>query len=112
MAYKLIVTQRADELIDRLTAYLVNHLKNPGAASHFLDELETIYHRLEENPFQFAVSKDEYLSARGYRDALFRSIADAFHRDQRLTENTPREQKRLDRGLGGVLQFGQFHTRL
>ena len=50
MAYKLIVTQRADELIDRLTAYLVINLKNPGAASHFLDEIETIYNRLEENP--------------------------------------------------------------
>ena len=50
MAYNLIITQRADEQIDRLTAYLVINLKNPGAASHFLDEIETIYNRLEENP--------------------------------------------------------------
>ena len=74
MAYKLIVTQRADELIDRLTAYLVNHLKNPGAASHFLAEIEAIYKRLEENPYQFAESKDEYLFMRGYRDALFQEM--------------------------------------
>ena len=53
MAYKLIITERADELIDRLAAYLVNKLKNPDAASHFLDELETIYNRLEDNPYQF-----------------------------------------------------------
>ena len=74
MAYNLIVTQRADELIDRLTAYLNNNLKNPGAAAHFLDELEMIYNRLEENPYQFAEYKDEYLFLRGYRDALFQEM--------------------------------------
>ena len=61
MAYNLIITERADELVDRLAAYLVKNLKNPDAASHFLDELESVYNRLEENPFQFAESKDEYL---------------------------------------------------
>ena len=65
MAYKLIITERADELIDRLAAYLINNLKNPDAASHFLDELETVYSRLEENPYQFSESKDEYLFLRG-----------------------------------------------
>ena len=74
MAYKLIITERADELIDRLTAYLVKNLKNPDAASHFLDELETIYYRLEENPHQFFESKDEYLFLRGYREALFQEM--------------------------------------
>lgn len=74
MAYKLIVTERANELIDRLVAYLISNLKNPDAASHFLDELETIYDRLEENPYQFSESKDEYLFLRGYREALFREM--------------------------------------
>ena len=74
MAYKLIITERADELIDRLAAYLINNLKNPDAASHFLDELETVYSRLEENPYQFSESKDEYLFLRGYREALFHEM--------------------------------------
>lgn len=74
MAYKLVVTERADELIDRLVAYLVNRLKNPDAASHFLDELESIYSRLEENPYQFSESKEEYLFLRGYREALFHEM--------------------------------------
>ena len=74
MAYNLIITERADELIDRLTAYLLNNLKNPDAAAHFLDELDTIYNRLEENPCQFAESKDKYLFMRGYRDALFKEM--------------------------------------
>ncbi len=74
MAYNLIITQRADEQVDRLTAYLITHLKNPRAATHFLDELDAIYNRLEENPYQFAESKDEYLFMRGYRDALFQEM--------------------------------------
>lgn len=74
MIYKLIVTERADELIDRLTAYLINNLKNPYAAAHFLDELELLYNRLEENPYQFAESKDEYLFLRGYREAYFQTM--------------------------------------
>ena len=37
MAYNLIITERADELIDRLTVYLLNNLKNPDSAAHFLE---------------------------------------------------------------------------
>ena len=74
MAYNLIITERADELTDHLTAYLLNNLKNPDAASRFLDELEIIYNRLEDNPYQFAESKDKYLAMRGYRDALFQEM--------------------------------------
>ena len=66
MDYELIVSERADELIDRLASYLLNNLKNPGAAAHFLDELESIYDRLTDNPFQFPDSPDEYLFIRGY----------------------------------------------
>ncbi len=74
MAYKLIVTERADEQIERLTAYLIIKLKNTDAATHFLDELETIYNRLEENPFQFSESREEYLFLRGYREAVFQQM--------------------------------------
>ena len=74
MAYNLIITERADELIEHLVAYLVNNLKNPDAASHFLDELDAIYDRLQDNPCQFSESKDEYLFIRGYREALFRKM--------------------------------------
>ena len=95
MAYNLIISERADELVDRLVAYLVNHLKNPDAASHFLDELEAIYNRLEENPFQFAESKDEYLFMRGYRDAHFREMN--YHVVFRVAEQS-------------VYVLGVFHT--
>ena len=53
MAYKLNVTEHADELLDHLVDYLVNNLKNEQAAKHLLDSVDSIYDRLEENPFQF-----------------------------------------------------------
>ena len=36
MAYKLNVTEHADELLDHLVDYLVNNLKNEQAAKHLL----------------------------------------------------------------------------
>ncbi len=70
MAFDLIISERADEQIDRLTGYLVKRLKNTGAAKHFLNEIDAIYDRLEENPYQFPVSRDEYLYRKGYREAF------------------------------------------
>ena len=46
MAYKLIVTERADELLDNILQYLIYQLKNEQAAAHLLDEINNIYDRL------------------------------------------------------------------
>ena len=70
MDYELIISERADELTGRLVAYLLNNLNNPGAARHFLDELDAIYDRLINNPYQFPGSTDEYLFLRGYRSMV------------------------------------------
>ena len=70
MAYKLIVTERADELLDLILYYLIYQLKNEQAAAHLLDEVGSIYDRLEENPRQFPLSGDTYLAAKGYREAV------------------------------------------
>ena len=70
MAYNLIVTDRADELIDERVYYLINRLKNSQAAGHLLDGISEVYDRLEDNPYQFADSKDDYLRKRGYKEAL------------------------------------------
>ncbi len=69
MAYKLIVTERADELLDNILQYLIYQLKNEQAAAHLLDEINNIYDRLEENPLQFPVSRDTYLANKGYHEA-------------------------------------------
>lgn len=70
MGYKLIITERAEELLDGLTDYILYRLKNRQAVVHLLDSLEHLYDRLEENPLQFPECRDKYLSYRGYREAV------------------------------------------
>ena len=70
MAYKLIITEHADELLDAALQYLIYQLKNEQAAVHLLDEVEKIYDRLEENPMQFPLSRDTYLAGKGYHEAV------------------------------------------
>lgn len=70
MAYRLIITEHAEELIDKLILYLMFHLKNEQAASHLLSGLEHIYSRLEANPLQFPICKDKYLADKEYRTNL------------------------------------------
>lgn len=50
MHYSLIITERADELLDECLNYLWNSLKNEQAAKHFLDGIDKLFDRLEDNP--------------------------------------------------------------
>lgn len=70
MAYNLIITDRADELMDASVFYVINKLKNSQAAEHLLDGISDVYDRLEDNPYQFMDSKDDYLKRMGYKEAL------------------------------------------
>lgn len=70
MAYELIITERAEELLDELIYYLLFRLKSEQAASHLLDAIESIYKRLEENPLQFPLCKDLNLASKHYREAF------------------------------------------
>ena len=70
MAYKLIITEKEEELLDNLIYHLIYRLKNTQAAVHLFDSIEKIYDRLEENPFQFPESRDMILKRRGYREAV------------------------------------------
>ena len=70
MAYKINVTEHANELLDNLVYHLIYCLRNEQAAKHLLDSIDTIYDRLEVNPFQFAECRDAYLAKRGYREAV------------------------------------------
>ena len=71
--YNLIITDRADELIDERVSYLI---RNPQAATHLLDGINGIYDRLEENPYQFPDSKDPYLLRRGYKEAYISDMVE------------------------------------
>ena len=43
MAYRLNVTEHADELLDNLVYHLVNCLKNKQAARHLLDSIVLVF---------------------------------------------------------------------
>lgn len=70
MIYKLNVTEHAQTLLDDLVFYLLIHLNNESAANHLLSGIESIYKRLETNPWQFPLSNDSNLAEKAYRTAL------------------------------------------
>lgn len=70
MAYNLIITEHADELLDNLVYHLLYRLKNQSAAEHLLNGIEDIYNRLEENPQQFPLSRDKYLACKSFHEAI------------------------------------------
>lgn len=70
MAYKLIITEHADELLDNILNYLMYQLKSEQATRHLLDEMDNLYARLENNPLQFPLSRDTYLANKGYHEAV------------------------------------------
>ena len=70
MAYKLIITEKAEEHLDNHVHHLIYKLKNNQAAVHLLDSIGKIYDRLEENPFHFPGSTDVNLLRMGYREAV------------------------------------------
>lgn len=70
MAYKLIITAHAAELLDQIVYHLLYRLKNEQAVKHLLNGIENVYERLEENPQQFPFSRDLYLADKGYHEAI------------------------------------------
>lgn len=70
MNYDLIITQRAQLMLDRLVDYLMFEIESIQAATHLLDEIAIVYQRLKENPFQFPRSKDWYLHQKQYREVV------------------------------------------
>ena len=70
MAYKLIITEHANEQLDNIVYHLLYRLKNEQAAKHLLDGIDKEYNRLEVNPKQFPFSRDFYLASKGYHEAI------------------------------------------
>lgn len=70
MAYKLIITEKAEELLDNLIYHLIYRLKNTRATVHLFDSIDRIYDRLEEDFFQFPESREMNLRHRGYREEV------------------------------------------
>ena len=70
MAYKLIITERAEELLDQCVYHILFRFKNEQAAKHLLDGIDKLYVRMEDNPYQFADCRDSFLKSKGYKEAV------------------------------------------
>ncbi|WP_418745900.1 type II toxin-antitoxin system RelE/ParE family toxin [Frisingicoccus sp.] len=70
MAYRLNITEHANDLLDNILYYLIFQLKSKQATEHLMDEIDSIYNRLEQNPLQFPLSRDTYLASKGYYEAV------------------------------------------
>lgn len=70
MKYKLIITERAEELLDRILNYIIYRLKNPQATGNLLIEIGHVYDNLECNPWMYTYLEDFFLKSRGYRKAV------------------------------------------
>lgn len=70
MTYNLIITKQAENLLNNLIYQLANRFNNKNAATRLFNEIECINNRLIDNPYQFPMIRDRYLSMKGYRVAM------------------------------------------
>ncbi len=70
MNYRLVVTKRAEELLDNVLNYIINQLKNAKAADSLMKSIRHVYNNLKENSKIYAYSNDMLLKAKGYRKAV------------------------------------------
>ncbi len=74
MAYRLMITERAEELLEQLVNYILYKFRNEQTARHLLDDIEQLYDRLEDNPYQFADCRDSFLKNKGCKEAVVKDM--------------------------------------
>lgn len=74
MDYRLMITERAEQLLEQLVNYILYKFRNEQAARHLLDDIEQLYDRLEDNPYQFADCRDPFLKSKGYKEAVVKDM--------------------------------------
>jgi len=67
MDYEVIITERAEEHLDKIIEYIVLHLKNDFAALSVLDDVKKTYERLRLVAGSLQLCDDPYLAKKGYR---------------------------------------------
>lgn len=70
MGYKLIITEAAEEQLDKLVYHLIYKFQNESAALHLLNNVQLIYERLQQNPYQFPVYDNPLLIQIEYHEAI------------------------------------------
>ncbi|MEE0705179.1 MAG: type II toxin-antitoxin system RelE/ParE family toxin [Adlercreutzia sp.] len=69
MAYKKVILKSAQAEYRDIVSYLVEVLKSPQAAIHFMNEFDYQLDLIVETPEMFSLSRMPELAARGYRAA-------------------------------------------
>jgi len=82
MAYKLLLTESAENDLDGILAYITGELCSPAAASELLDAIEAVYQHLEERPFLYARCRQKLLAAYGYRKVSVRGYLMIYRVDE------------------------------
>lgn len=67
MAYKIVVSQRANEQMEEIIVYIITKLQNKQAAKAVYDDIMNAYDKLEYMAGAMAICEDPYLAAKGYR---------------------------------------------
>ena len=71
--YKLLVSDLAHQDLNNIVSYIAVQLANPKAAGDFLDEVDTCYGFLKNNPMMYEKCQDKRLGKEGYHKALIKN---------------------------------------
>ena len=82
MAYRLEVSSDAHNDIYEIVGYIANELSAPKAASSFLDDVETSYLRVVDNPHSYSLCSDVRLERLGYRKIVIRNYLMLYRIDE------------------------------
>ncbi len=80
--YKIEVTFLADKELEEIILYISDHLKNPTAATHFIDKVEACYTRLKSDPRMYEYCRDERLSKLRYRKVVIKNYVLIYRIDE------------------------------
>ena len=75
MDYELVITDKAQEMLDDLVRYLLFDLCSRKAAEHLISSVQDIYQRLRLFPLQFPLCEDYVLRGNGYRKAVLADMS-------------------------------------
>ena len=70
MSYKLVVTPKAEELLDNILSYIAYRLRNPQVVGVLLKEIENIHDRLRNSPAIYGYIQEPFFRLKEYRKAL------------------------------------------
>ena len=83
---KLLVSPAANRDLDSILSYLINELCNPQAAGNLLDEVESAYTALVENPEAFEMCRDQRLAELEYRKVQVGNYLMIYQYESKLDE--------------------------